>query len=254
VPEAATIKLDSDAGGRSGEPLAAWAPRNARRIVVTIAAMDDVAAGDALDAAPEFVLGSEHGTSAGHDGAGEREPAVSELAATSRSGALARIEEDAGRDPAGTGQQPGAGVGPAGGPGAHEPRLGHAHDSRDPSWVPGGTPGIEGGRIGDPVHGRSWGNAAGEPGATGHTYGTGLLGVLDVPADMAPLVNAATIVADANLAGFGKNLLRQAVDGIAESVLRARVADEARRVARANLGRVARRIDELEAYRHLLPA
>jgi hypothetical protein len=78
--------------------------------------------------------------------------------------------------------------------------------------------------------------------------------VLDVPEEIAPLVNAAVIFADANLAGLGHKLLRQAIEGMAERILRQQIERESRRVARAGLDRVSRRLDQLEKYRHLAPA
>lgn len=247
---AESIKIDSDAAGASGKTLAQWAPRGTRRIVVTIVARGAGQSAD-LDVADE-------GTAA--PGAGTREPGKA-----ARSGwddvFDAMAGAPAGHAPPGQEQeqgqgQDGTGEGHAGARAGGErgARGGHARGREAASWVAGGAPDVDGGRIGDPEHGRPWGRAGGEAGAEGHIDGPGIVGVLDVPEDVAPLVNAAALVADANLAGFGHKLLGQALEGVAERVLRQQIVQEARRVARAGLPRVARRIDELEKYRRLPPA
>jgi hypothetical protein len=248
-PAAQSIKIDSDAAGASGRTLAQWAPRGTRRIVVEIGARG----GGAADG--DIAAGSGGGAPAGARSAWDEAFEVMAGKPSSAPGVDAGGDtgETAGQE-SGRGQA-GDGAGSAGsGAGSERARQGHARGSEAASWVPGGAAGVDGGRIGDPEHGQSWGRAGGEPGAEGHVDGPGIAGVLDVPEDIAPLVNTAALVADANLAGLGHKLLRQAVAGATERLLREQIEREARRMARADLPRVARRIDELGKYRRLPPA
>lgn len=259
-PDAESIKIDSDAVGASGKTLSQWAPRGTRRIVVDIAARGagQGAADDAAMGPEGNGAGSEARSSVPRSGWDElfdtmvaRQAGSEEgvLGGDSGPGSSRGPEQGQGR---GHGQaQEGVGNGSATGS-ERGVRWGHARGSDSPSWVPGGVPGVEaGGRIGDPEHGKPWGRAGGDPGAEGHIDGPGIVGILDVPDDIAPLVNAAVTVGDANLAGLGHKLLRQAIEGMAERILREQIEREARRMARAGLGRVARRLDLLEKYKHL---
>lgn len=232
-PDAESIKVGSDAAGIRGKPLAAWAPRGSRRIMVDVVSRDN---GSGSNTRP-----------GGHDGDND------DGHAQGTPGGQVDGQVD------GTGQgQAGQGTGATGGlpGGTPEGRSergrpgGHAGGSEDPSWIPGGKPGPDGGRLGD-EGGKAWGHHGGRPGAHGHVDGWDVWGVLDVPAEIAPLVNVAAIVADANVAGFGSKLLRRAVEGVARNVLRKQIRAEARRVAREGLERVTRRLDTLDKYKHL---
>lgn len=257
---ARSIKIDSDAVGSSGKTLAQWAPEGARKLVVEVATRG---AGTA-DAPEQAAAQEDTGESAGEEAAGPADtwsssswdalfgmfgaqPGDAQGVAPGAGGAGS--DTWAGNAP---GQGKGAGNGVAAGEGGA--REGHARGSEAPSWVAGGVLDVDGGRVGDPEHGQRWGRAGGEAGAAGHVDGPGIVGVLDVPEDIAPLVNAAAIVTEANLAGLGHKLMRQALAGVAERALRQQIEREARRVARAGLARVARRLDELDTYRHLSPA
>jgi hypothetical protein len=256
---ARTIKIDSDAVGSSGKTLAQWAPRGARKIVVAIAtrgagAADEGAREPAPGDAGDGLADDGSGESAGDGSPSSWDELFDMMVAQpgNAQGMAAGGRDDGGSDAwAGQASEQGAGDGPGTGEGA---RAGHARGSVTPSWVAGGVPDVDGGRIGDPAHGQRWGRAGGEPGAEGHVDGPGIVGILDVPEEIAPLVNAAAIVTEANLAGLGHKLLRQALAGVAERVLRQQIEREARRMARAGLARVARRMDELDKYRQLPPA
>lgn len=229
-PDAATIKVGSNAQGDRGKTLVAWAPRGSRRILVEVVARGRGArsgghlAGHARGAPDGHVHGHEDGTDLAHAGRGT--PLAAGPEDEPRGGQSTR-----GRD--------------------HARPWGHARGSEEPSWAPGGIPGVDGGRIGDREHGKDWGRPGGKPGAHGHVDGAGIWGLLDVPAEIASAVNVAVILADANITGAGQKLLRHAVEGVARKALRAHIATAAEGAARAGRARVIERLDTLDAYKHL---
>ena len=99
--------------------------------------------------------------------------------------------------------------------------------------------------------GKRHGSAGGAAGATGHIHGSGWLGLIDAPENIAPLVSVGLILIDANILGFGHKMLSRVVRGMGPRALREELVKDAGRLVGHDLARVRDKLARSSRYRSL---
>lgn len=130
--------------------------------------------------------------------------------------------------------------------GAGEPDgrdSGDEQGSDNPSWIAdtGAEIDADGGRT-PTDHGQRGGSAGGSQGGSGHVHGSGWLDVIDAPAALAPVINAALLVTEADVAGATERLFQQAVKRIARKALDKAIEREVKGIVRRALKQEERRL------------
>jgi hypothetical protein len=261
-PAGATLKVNSDATGKSGQLLAEWAPARARYMEVDIEPLASVSRrADVLHGHGPIELDPERITleDAEHLAAG--------MDPSTRAAALmffdspavdATYSDSAGENAsAGTGTR-GPGSGPSGASGREDAagkdgavgrRGGQEQGSEHPSWyrVDGAAIARQGGRT-PTEHGEIGGSAGGERGGTGKIDGSGWIGVVDAPEEIAAAIAVGLIIADANVAGFGRGLFKRVVNGLTGEALERAIEKEARDVIARSLARKEQELGQIDAF------
>jgi hypothetical protein len=257
-PAAATLKVNSDAEGKSGQSLSEWAPAQARYMEADIEPLagsggkpEEVLHGHGpIELDPERITLQ------------EAERLAAELDPSTRAGLLPFMESAAtgatGSTAEGTDKAAGSGTADRGDGKGNASRAGKRkaltdeHGSEQPSWysIAGAEVAREGGRT-PTEHGQHGGSAGGQKDGTGKILGSGLFNVVDAPEDVAPLVNAGIVLVEANIAGFGRGLFERALKGMAREAIEREIAREAKTVIARSLGEQAERLRKLETFRKL---
>ena len=140
------------------------------------------------------------------------------------------------------------------GSGTADGDYGFADGSLDPSWIqPFGTEidNQHGGRT-PQLEGEQGGSAGGTPEGEGNLLGMGLWkGVINAPAGSAPIVNAAIIIADADITGASQRLLGKIVRRMAARAIRRELRHEMERAIKGRLRQVRKELAESPVFADL---
>jgi hypothetical protein len=95
------------------------------------------------------------------------------------------------------------------------------------------------------------GRHGGTEGGEGFVDAGGWFQLIDAPEEVAPLINAALLLADADIAGFARNFLSKVVRGIGQAVIRKELQLAAREAIERNLAKVRTQLNRSKKYRSL---